>query len=174
MRCKHAIWSLLWLCGGCNGREEPRQVSEDRYLDRQQCWNGSDEFVEGFLIIRQNSAGEYFPRTLSAYCYTANDLSLVLGPEFRITGDNGSLMRRGIIDGPLQTNLVTDQMPASKLKRIIAFRARLLPVPQPKGLPNAYALGDFLFAVDTGLLENDLENLGPIGRMNSFQRVTEH
>jgi hypothetical protein len=147
------------------------QVSEQQYLDRRLCWNENAGKIEGFLVIRRNSSGDYFPSLISAYCYTEHDFSVVEGIQFRVTGDGGALMRRGIIDRTLSGNIVTEQMPGSSFVRIIAFRASLRPVHQVAGSPRAFALDNFDFAVDSGISEEDLIGLGPIGRWRHFLQV---
>lgn len=168
------LFIFLLALVSCDGRNHPIRATSEEYADRKICWNGHGRVVEGFIIVRRNSVGDYFPRFLSAHCYMDDDMSFALGTDFRVVGDNGELKRHGAIDKTLSNNIVTDQMPASEFVAVLAFRGALRPVTQPVGLPPAYVLDEIEFARDTGLTMDDIVSLGPTERWDRFQRAAQN
>lgn len=156
---------------GCSLSTTPTLVTEADYLNREKCWNGRGNQIEGFLIVRRNTMGNYSSSFVSAHCYLEPDMSWNWR-SFDVTGDDGELMHLGAIDRPLSDNIVTDQMPGSSVVRVLVFRGNLRPMARPEVSFPAYHLHSIEFAADSGLTVDQMFSMGPEARLRTFERIS--
>ena len=123
------LYGMVYLMAACTDQSTVRVVSRDEYGEIDRCWTQNTENV-AFVILHKVQSG-VIPYFVSPIC----DLPLGGFPEgagflgylnaVPITGDHGALMRRGLLDSPLQPNTVDHPEGPEEYDPIYVWRGHL-------------------------------------------------
>lgn len=117
---------LLPSCGGTNF------VDIEQYKKIPACWANHNDFIEGYLVLTNNSNG-YTPILISKKCRIRNiDASDLERFDFErymdampIAGDKGLMLREGKLDGIITSNSVDHKVLPNRNSKVYDFEGKL-------------------------------------------------